>query len=63
MPDRADYRRLILQIERALLARAHVTVLLTAANATVADRRRELRNLKARMSRTRGRSPMPGRIT
>jgi hypothetical protein len=63
MPAHADVRRLILQIERGLLARAHLLVLLTAADATVADRRRELRNLKARMARAHGQSPGPGRIT
>ena len=59
MPDRADFRRLILQIERGLLAQAHLRVLLTAADATVADRKRELRNLKARIARVR----VAGRLT
>jgi hypothetical protein len=43
------FRRLILQIERDLLARRCLRTLLTRADATLAGRRRDLRNLKARM--------------
>jgi hypothetical protein len=48
----------MLQLERALVAQGQFRELLTAADATVADHRRELRNLKARVAR---RSPRPGR--
>jgi len=58
MPERAELKRLILQIERDLAARTHLTALLTSADATIADRRRDVRNLKARMAR---RSPEPER--
>ena len=51
MTDRATFTRLVLQFERDLLAQAHLRVLLTAAETTVAGRRRELRILKARMVR------------
>ena len=51
MPDRTQFRRLSLRLERDLTARAQLQTLLTAADATVADHRAELRNLKARMAR------------
>ena len=51
MTDRARSTRLILQIERDLQAQAQLRVLLTAADATVAGHREELRNLKARIAR------------
>ena len=58
MTYRGALRRLVLQLERDLVARAQFRTLLTAADETVADRRRELRNLKARFAR---RSPGLGR--
>ena len=58
MTDRAEFMRLILRLERDLVAQLHLRVLLTDADTTVADRRRELRSLKARMAR---RLPGPGR--
>lgn len=51
MTLRAACRRLMLQLERDLVAQAQFKALLTAADATVIERRRELRNLKARMAR------------
>jgi len=57
---RADVRRLRLQVERALLAQAQLRALLIAADTSVADYRRDLRNLKARMAR---RSPVQERST
>jgi hypothetical protein len=57
MTDRGAFRRLMLQLERDLVAQGQFRALLTAADATVADRRRELRNLKARVAR---RSPGRG---
>jgi hypothetical protein len=59
MTDGAAFRRLILQLERALVARAQFRALASATDATVAARRQELRNLKARMARQ---SARPGRI-
>jgi len=58
MTDRAKLTRLVLQVERDVLAQAQLRMLLTAADTTVAGRRQELRNLKARMAR---KSPGPGR--
>jgi hypothetical protein len=60
MTDRAEFSRLTLQLERDLVAQAHIREILTAADTTVADRRREMRNLRARMARQ---SPEPGRTT
>jgi hypothetical protein len=51
MADRAERRRLILQIERDVLAQVQLRTLLAVADATVAGRRRDLRNLTARMAR------------
>ena len=51
--DRAELSRLILQIERDLLSQAHLRTLLTAAGATVAGHRRELRTIEARLKRAR----------
>jgi hypothetical protein len=52
MSDRAKFRRLALRVERDLLARAHLRALLTAASKTLAERRRELRDLKVRMDKS-----------
>jgi hypothetical protein len=46
-----EFQRLILQIERDLLAQANLRVLLTAANTTLADHRHELQSVTARMKR------------
>jgi capsid portal protein len=51
MTDRAELRRLILQLERDLSARAQVRSMLTVFETTVAVRRRDVRNLKARIGR------------
>jgi hypothetical protein len=59
--DRADFRRLILQIERELLSQAHLRTLLTDAAATVAGHRRELRTIEARLKRTRAVNGMRAR--
>ena len=50
--DRAVFKRLILQIERDLLAQAHLRILLGVADTTIAGDRQELRALKARLGRT-----------
>ena len=51
MTDDAASKRLILQIERAVLAQVHLRVLVTAAGTTVAGYRQDLRNLKDRTAR------------
>jgi hypothetical protein len=51
--DRAELKRLLLQIERDLLAQAQLRTLLTAADQTVAAHREKLRSVKARVKRTR----------
>jgi hypothetical protein len=50
--DRAEFKRLILQIERDLLAQAQLRTLLTAADATIAGHQQKLRSVKARIKRT-----------
>ena len=51
MPERSEVRRLTLQIERGLLAREHFSVLMAAADATVAGHRQALRDLKTQIAR------------
>jgi hypothetical protein len=51
MTDRAELRRLVLQLERDVSARAHLRSLLLAADTTLAIDRRDLRNFKARLGR------------
>jgi hypothetical protein len=53
--DLAELRRLRLDIDRAELARAQLQTLVAAADATHFDRRRDLRNLRARLRRATGR--------
>lgn len=55
-----DYSRLVLQLERALLARTYLRDRLGATDAAVAGFRRDLRNLKDRLARRRLR-PVPER--
>ena len=50
--DPAKFKQLILQIERDVLAQAHLRMLLTTADTTVADHRQQLRTVKARIKRT-----------
>jgi hypothetical protein len=51
MTDRAEARRLILQLERDVLARTQIRALLVTADLAIAGRRQDLRNLKARIAR------------
>jgi hypothetical protein len=51
--NRSEFKRLILQIERDLLAETHLRTLLAAANTTLAGRRLELRAIESRIKRTR----------
>jgi hypothetical protein len=49
--DRAGINRLMLQVERDLVAQARLRTLLVDADSTVAIHRRELRIMKARIRR------------
>lgn len=49
--DRAEFRRLTLQVERDLLAQTHLRTLLIAADTTIADHRQKMRTVKARIKR------------
>jgi hypothetical protein len=51
--DHAEFKRLVLQIERDLAAQANLRALLTTAGTTVSGHREELRTVKARIQRTR----------
>jgi hypothetical protein len=52
----AQRRRLILQLERDLVAQARLRTLLTDADATVASRRHDLQSVTARINRAHTRS-------
>jgi hypothetical protein len=54
--DRAEFKRLTLEIERDLLSRAHLRALLVTANAAVEGHQQDLRALKARLARARRRA-------
>ena len=51
MTDRAQLMRLVLCLERDVLAQAQLRTLLAAADVAIAGHRQEVRNLKARMAR------------
>jgi hypothetical protein len=53
MTDEIERRRLILQIERDLVAQASLRTLLAAAKAAVASHRRDLLIVEARVTRDR----------
>jgi hypothetical protein len=53
--NRTEFRRLMLKIERDLMAKANLAVLLTTADETIASDRKTLRAVKARIKRTRPR--------
>ena len=59
--DRSEFKRLMLQIERDLLAQAFLRERLTTAGHTVAGHRQELRTVKARLTRTGRASKAPAR--
>jgi len=48
--NRDQFKQLMLQVERDLLSQTHLRNLLTAADATVARHRRQLRTVKARLA-------------
>jgi hypothetical protein len=50
--DRTDIRRLHLRVERAVLAHRQLQSLVIEAGATLANLRREMRSVKARLART-----------
>jgi hypothetical protein len=58
--DRAALAQLLLNIDRAVLARTHLLTLVTAADDGLAVQRRELRNLRARLRRASVATPRPG---
>ena len=49
--DRAQLMRLVLRLERDVLAQAQLRALLATADVAVAGHRQEVRNLKARIAR------------
>jgi hypothetical protein len=51
--DRAEFSRLILQIDRDLMDQARLRTLLTAADTTVANHRQELHTVEARIKRAK----------
>jgi hypothetical protein len=51
--NRSEFKRLILQIERDIVAATHLRTLLAAASTTVAGHRQELRAIQARIKRIR----------
>jgi hypothetical protein len=53
MTDRAEFNRLLVQIERDLVAQANLRALLTEAGTTVATHRSDLQTIKARINRLR----------
>lgn len=53
MTDRAEFRRLILQVERDLVAQTHLKALCADAGTLVARHRQELRTVEARIARSR----------
>jgi hypothetical protein len=59
--DSAEFKRLILQIERDLLAQAQLRSLLADSDITVANHRQKLRVVKARLERARRVNPVPAR--
>ena len=50
-PDRAEFKRLILQIERDLLAQARLRTLLTSAGETVEGHKQDLRTIEGLRTR------------
>jgi len=53
MTDRAEFRRLLLQVERDLVAQTHLKALCTNAGTIVARHRQELRTIEARITSRR----------
>ena len=53
MTDRAEFNRLLVQIERDLVAHANLRALLTEAGTTVATHRSDLQTIKVRINRLR----------
>jgi hypothetical protein len=53
MTDHAEFNRLLVQIERDLVAQANLRALLTEAGTTVATHRSDLQTIKTRINRLR----------
>ena len=53
MTDRAEVRRLLLQVERDLVAQTHLKALWNNAGTFIARHRQELRTVEARITRRR----------
>ena len=51
MVERSEVKRLTLQLERDVMAREHLSVLMAAADATIAGHRQALRDLRALIAR------------
>ena len=51
MSDRTELRRLLLELERAMVARGQIRALLADADSAIAHRRLDVRNLKAQIAR------------
>jgi hypothetical protein len=51
LADRRELSRMTLQVERDLLTRTRLKILLTAANTTLRHRRQALRTVTARIAR------------
>jgi hypothetical protein len=54
--NRDEFKQLMLQVERDLLSQTHLRDLLSAADATVARHRRQLRTAKSRLEESRKRT-------
>ena len=52
MSDRAELKRTILRLQRALTHRSQLRVLLAASDATIAERRADIRHLRTRIERS-----------
>ena len=61
--NRAEFKRLILKIERDLFAQAHLRTLLTALDKALAEDQRELQTIKTRIKQTRAIATASGRKT
>lgn len=60
MAERSEVTRLTLQIERDVLARGQLRVLIAAADATLAGHRQALQDLRAQIARDT-RRPVPSK--
>ncbi len=59
--NRAEFKRVILKIERDLFAQAHLRTLLTAVDQALADDQKELKAIKTRIKQARYLATASGR--